>query len=673
MASADEQMKLTAELVDKYSGPLKAMRQSLEEMSKTSKKANETSAKAFREHAHRVKELHERVSHLKDMIAGTLTPALASLGISGLAAGEALGELATKLREAGERYNAFNEAMKRSGTSAGYVDAVAASLERLGVAPDRALASVSELGEHLDKLTSGNPDELNAMTSAFGNMGQALHQALDGATSREDQMNRLFNFFDKRKTPVWQKRKFFEALGIPPELAAQSGSELAKVFREEFEREAAHPINVPLMKALDEAFTHLKEAQADFWRDMTNTFGDRAVTVINTFADAVHKVGDAIKYVDDNAPSWWKKTDEFLEKTGKVPTDPKEQLLGPTLPNGKTPFADLRDQIKDGMIAALQWLKSNSTGDAEKLFPGGYVPMAYHPDAGISGAARRAFGGGGYKLLPNGDEGGNLPGAPPEGSNADKGVGGVDLGAGLGGSDFLKAHRQRFADAMKAKPQLRKEIAGMILTEGARDPIPVVESLFNRAEYTGKSLEQLLHSGFYGPINRGQLPAAMARLARDPKLRARMDAAIDAALNGSNLIKGATDQGMRSDPNGRWPGGLIDRGHGNIFNDWGGGPGGHEGARRFREAQQRAVNAHATDAAHAHLRDLIRDHGSLTRSWERSPYGSGGANKVTGDASLTIDLNGFPRGTRYASKADGMFKKVQLNRGRPMQLASQDG
>jgi hypothetical protein len=40
---------------------------------------------------------------------------------------------------------------------------------------------------------------------------------------------------------------------------------------------------------------------------------------------------------------------------------------------------------------------------------------------------------------------------------------------------------------------------------------------------------------------------------------------------------------------------------------------------------------------------------------------------------LSIDLSGFPRGTRTKYAGDeGLFKEVKLNRGRPMSLASED-
>jgi hypothetical protein len=44
---------------------------------------------------------------------------------------------------------------------------------------------------------------------------------------------------------------------------------------------------------------------------------------------------------------------------------------------------------------------------------------------------------------------------------------------------------------------------------------------------------------------------------------------------------------------------------------------------------------------------------------------------LNGSASLTIDLNGFPRGTRTATAHEGLFKQVTLNRGRPMSSASE--
>jgi hypothetical protein len=45
---------------------------------------------------------------------------------------------------------------------------------------------------------------------------------------------------------------------------------------------------------------------------------------------------------------------------------------------------------------------------------------------------------------------------------------------------------------------------------------------------------------------------------------------------------------------------------------------------------------------------------------------------LNGSASVKIDLHGFSRGTKATAQAEGLFKEVKFNRGRPMAPASQD-
>ena len=47
----------------------------------------------------------------------------------------------------------------------------------------------------------------------------------------------------------------------------------------------------------------------------------------------------------------------------------------------------------------------------------------------------------------------------------------------------------------------------------------------------------------------------------------------------------------------------------------------------------------------------------------------GGAQKIEGSASVDITLNGFPAGTRTRTSAEGLFRDINLNRGRQMQQA----
>ncbi len=136
---------------------------------------------------------------------------------------------------------------------------------------------------------------------------------------------------------------------------------------------------------------------------------------------------------------------------------------------------------------------------------------------------------------------------------------------------WIAQQRAVFADEVA---EHKTEIAAMLLSEG--DALQTCEALLNRVKlmrasgYPFYTLMRMLHSGFYGPINRHGLWNLVTVVRNSGHLN-RMYAAIDEAMAGSDTIQGFTDQGMRTDPNG-WRTPRVDMG-GNVFNDWDGGPG----------------------------------------------------------------------------------------------------
>jgi hypothetical protein len=65
----------------------------------------------------------------------------------------------------------------------------------------------------------------------------------------------------------------------------------------------------------------------------------------------------------------------------------------------------------------------------------------------------------------------------------------------------------------------------------------------------------------------------------------------------------------------------------------------------------------------SHARERLRDASNKAAQFA----------KVEGNASVRIDLNGFPRGTRTAASSGGIFSSVELHRGNTLPLASESG
>jgi len=162
---------------------------------------------------------------------------------------------------------------------------------------------------------------------------------------------------------------------------------------------------------------------------------------------------------------------------------------------------------------------------------------------------------------------------------------------------YIAQQRAQFAKDL-TDPTIHDQVCAMMITEDDVNPAPCLESLLNRILYCNsqgqaRTIIAMLHGGFYGPYNRGMYPRTITQLHASPPLQARMNAAIATVMAGSDLIHGFTDQGLPTDPNGqRQPQMRLG---GNIFNDWGGGPGGHDGAEAWRQtfetsALQTALN-----------------------------------------------------------------------------------
>lgn len=180
--------------------------------------------------------------------------------------------------------------------------------------------------------------------------------------------------------------------------------------------------------------------------------------------------------------------------------------------------------------------------------------------------------------------------APTQQVVAQSRLAGTDTAPTAGFSPYLAQERSPYVKELD-NPRTALRMAAMMSFEHENDPVAVAESLMNRTKYSNSTLDNMLSPRFYGPMRKPRMfQRRMAELQRNPQRMQKLINAAKTAGQGTNLLGGATDQGSGRDPNVNHRGGRVIR-HGEIYNDWGGGPGGHAGAQRFRQEQQQRVRS----------------------------------------------------------------------------------
>jgi hypothetical protein len=597
-------LTMVARLQDETPATFRAMQQRFQDAARNP---------GIRDLGHRFRDLRETVEPITHVLKESMMPMLETLGITTLSLIGAIGGLASGMQKFSAGALNMKALADQARLTTNQLQQLRDAADELDVTTEQMDQTVSQFAKTVLEITGG-PDKsptggaLDIYGKMIGFGDRALLQFgeiqehlknFPGDTMGAFRM--IFEAMDKLRLTSDKRALWLEAWGVPKRLAEDFLKTLDETKgRVELNTETAREFN--------------KE-----WKAIARDVDDLAKTIFNivgpTLTEIIKGMREFIADWEKSGPPAW--FAEFMslslnETTGKIvggiartPLVTNQSwadwlIRGPhgTLESQPQSRPQPQPPPKGGGVG---------TGGAGNAFQERAAREGAPPPAATPFSER--FGGwegGGAMRAPSTGE--VVPGsrpapiAPGQRGPIAPDQQGAHIPSDVTGSEYLRAQRASFTEELERDPGARKELAALTTLEHESDPVAVVESLANRHAYVNEarakqglpplSVKDMIHGAggksFYGPVRRGSLGSRVAELERNPQRLAKMNAAIAEVSSGSNILKGATDQGSPGDPNAQHPGGRIVR-QGEVYNDWGGGPGSHEGARRFREEQQRRV------------------------------------------------------------------------------------
>lgn len=742
MSDQDEVMRLSAEIVNRWSGPLNDMRRDLRKLSDDVKGTHAAGAAHVKKHSEAVTGLRKEFARLDEHVKSTSIQTMAAFGVGALSIASAV----SAVKDAVFGFADSTRQMKYLGSATGMTVQQLREFEalarRLNMSPDAMNQGFRNFAQSMHDIRRQVPGEIEELNRTLQTGG--LNQFVRGLTNLpiaeafSRAVGKLYTIRDPQ-----EKRQYLRFLGIPENLADVPVAELRRMMQdirknigvagpdaeksaEQFIRaidrmnEAVDRLKLSIGTDLAKAFATATDEIRNFVEENRNglvgVLGKAGPEIMRTLRD-VREIAIEIKklrsgdlspitpHIIPGSPldRLWPDTDK-AKKLGAPFWNPFSgggdysvpPVLSPmayhpgagglrsgggfTMLGAGTSSGSPEDVIAKGthigVLQALREFRYEMEGDAGAGGGGsgtgrGLSLAAYHPSgsAGMPGgfAAHRFTSGGSSRQFSIGDIHDALTGGGDDGT----------------GSASIASARARFAQELQ-DPDKRLQFMGMMLAEGGGSgimPQADAESAMNRALFSHKTLMQILHSGFYGPIKRGMLPSFMAKVKSNPALMARLSAYIDKALGGSDIIKGHTDQGSLAlgDPGAAWENAHSRVRIGTeIFGDW---LFGH-GTSHWREAFERMAHG-GGDAGQGHgLTGYITapggPYGGLHGAALRAHFGYRGhggqlgrqgslqgGRLEGGNAKIHVLFANAPKGTRTKVASSG-FKEVKISRGPTM-------
>lgn len=197
---ADETLRMQAEVVDRFSGPLKSLRAQLLDVSRQGASHGETLAKGMG-------KAEAAIQSTARSATTVLNPALATVGVTGLTAGAAVAGVAMSLSKLSSNLSSLGALSRETRVAAGTLQTFGAVARKFGLEQDAVASGTKTFAGNMREFSRGIGETyqwLNRQgTDAAGRQAfQDFAKDIRGTTDEGEKLRKSLTFMETIKNPV---------------------------------------------------------------------------------------------------------------------------------------------------------------------------------------------------------------------------------------------------------------------------------------------------------------------------------------------------------------------------------------------------------------------------------------------------------------------------------------
>ena len=236
MSDQDEVMRLSAEIVNRWSGPLNDMRRDLRKLADDVKGTHAAGVMHAKKHGEAISGVRREFQRLDEHVKSTSLQTMAAFGLSAIGVAGAVSAVKDAVFGFGDSTRQLTFLRRETGLAIDQLRAIpGAGAPRWRMRPRSAMSKgIQDFAQHMQDIRRMAPAELNAWRSGFDRNANEFVRGLS-RMSNPEALSGAIGFLDRIPSPQ-DKRKWLRMLGLPEDLANVPVAELRKHDGRKFKR-----------------------------------------------------------------------------------------------------------------------------------------------------------------------------------------------------------------------------------------------------------------------------------------------------------------------------------------------------------------------------------------------------------------------------------------------------